>query len=60
MKGESKKIGNSSFNVGAVKKMGLARFKETYKVILKNQDLEAVYYEITGGKPASKGKDKEE
>lgn len=42
------KIGNTSFQEEAIKKMTLKEFKGTYKDILKDQDLEKTYRQITG------------
>jgi hypothetical protein len=42
------KIGNTSFNKGAIKKMGKKRFLATYKNLLKGVDLEEAYHLITG------------
>lgn len=46
-----KKVGNTSFQVEAIKKMKLKGFKETYGKVLPGQDLDKVYSEITGSKP---------
>lgn len=43
-----KKVGNTSFREEAIKKMSLKDFKNTYKDILKGQDLDKVYKEVTG------------
>ncbi len=43
-----KKVGNTSFQEDTIKKMTLKEFKETYKGVLKGQDLKEVYQEITG------------
>jgi hypothetical protein len=45
-----KKIGNTSFNEESIKKMTLKDFKETYKDIIKGQDLGKIYKEVTGSK----------
>lgn len=42
-----KKVGNTSFQEEAIKKMSLKQFKEVYKDILKGQDLDKVYQEVT-------------
>ena len=44
---EVKVINGTQFNVGAIKKMSLSRFKELYKVRL-GENTESVYFEITG------------
>lgn len=41
------KIGNTSFNVEAIKKMTRQQFEKTYAEILKGQDLKSVYEQIT-------------
>ena len=43
-----KKVGNTSFQVEAIKKMKLKGFKETYGKVLQGQDLDKVYQEVTG------------
>lgn len=48
MKKGYKKIGTTSFQIEAIKKMKLKGFKETYGNILEGQDLEKTYNEITG------------
>ena len=47
---KSIKIGNTSFNIEAVKAMKLKGFKETYSKIkaFEGKDLDALYAEITG------------
>lgn len=45
---EHKKVGNTSFHVETIKKMKLKDFKDTYRGILKGQDLDKVYTEVTG------------
>ena len=50
-----KKVGNTSFQVEAIKKMKLKGFKETYKEVLKGQDLDKVYEEVTSTKASSEG-----
>lgn len=45
-----KKVGNTSFQEEAIANMTLKDFKATYKDILKGQDLDKVYKEITGNK----------
>lgn len=50
-----KKVGNTSFQVEAIKKMKLKGFKETYSKVLVGQDLDKVYQEVTGDKPNSIG-----
>lgn len=47
-KSKTKKVGNTSFQVEAVSKMKLKDFKNTYKDVLKGQDLDKVYKEVTG------------
>jgi len=47
-------VGNTSFREEAIKKMSLKEFKETYKGILKGQDLKEVYQDITGLKTSDK------
>ena len=42
------KVGNTSFRVEAIKKMKLKDFKDTYKDLLKGQDLDQVYSDVTG------------
>ena len=54
-----KKVGNTSFQEESIKKMSLKEFKDTYKDILKGQDLEAVYKEVTRGKPEAPANTKE-
>lgn len=55
-----KKVGNTSFQVEAIKKMKLKGFKETYGKILKGQDLDKVYEEVTGEKASPKDEPKKE
>lgn len=43
-----KKVGNTSFQEEAIKKMSLKQFKEMYRDVLKGQDLDEVYNEVTG------------
>lgn len=43
-----KKITNTSFHVETVSKMKLKDFKNTYEGLLKGQNLDKVYKEITG------------
>ena len=45
-----KKIGNTSFNIEAVKAMKLQGFKNTYGKVkaFEGKDLDALYKEITG------------
>ena len=47
-KAEIKKVGNTSFHVDTVSKMKLKDFKDTYGKVLKGQDLDKVYKEVTG------------
>ena len=54
-----KKVGNTSFRVEAIKKMNLKDFKATYAKILKGQDLDAIYKEVTAA-PAEATKDSKE
>jgi len=44
------KVANTSFQEETIKKMTLKEFKDTYKGVLKGQDLGEVYKTITGGK----------
>lgn len=53
--GGYKKVGNTSFQVEAIKKMKLKSFKETYGKVLEGQDLEKVYEEVTGHKGSNGG-----
>lgn len=48
--GNTKKIGNTEFNVAAVKAMKLNGFKSTYGKVkaFEGKDLDALYKEITG------------
>lgn len=41
------KIGKTSFHEESIKKMSLKSFKDTYKNILKGEDVEEVYKKIT-------------
>lgn len=43
-----KKVGNTSFQEEAIKKMTLKQFKNTYEGVLKGQDLGKVYSKVTG------------
>ncbi len=45
-----KKIGNTSFQEEAIKKMSLKDFKGLYRNVLVGQDLDKIYSEITGKK----------
>lgn len=54
-KPQYKKIANTSFHVETVSKMKLKDFKNTYKGILKGQDLDKLYKEITGKKGEDTG-----
>lgn len=50
---EYKKVGNTSFQVETIGKMKLKDFKKTYGEVLKGQDLDKVYEEVTGNKPVN-------
>ncbi len=42
------KVGNTSFREEVIRKLSLKQFKDAYKDILKGQDLDRVYKEVTG------------
>lgn len=44
------KVGNTSFHKESIKKMSQKQFKDTYKNVLKGQDQDAIYKEVTEGK----------
>ena len=44
------KIGNTDFNIKAVKAMSLKQFKEQYSTLLKGVGVSDAYYSITGKK----------
>ena len=49
-----KKIGNTSYHKKTISEMTLKDFKAKYSGIIKGQDLEAIFAEITGRKQKNK------
>lgn len=46
----SKKVGNTSFQIEAIKKMSFKQFDDTYSKLLKGASTKEAYEEITGKK----------
>jgi hypothetical protein len=54
------KVGNTSFEEATIKKMSFKDFKETYKGIIKSEDLKPVFEKVTGLKPSVREEKPEE
>lgn len=52
-----KKIGNTTFNVEAIKDMPFAKFDKTYKELLKGATTSEVYEQLTGKKVKAQSPD---